>query len=147
MISVVRFPLAFWILSLTASSAFASAPEPHNGAEAAFLAYVDATRTRNLEALNELIANDSMTINGQLEVATKQSELAETKNNPAFNRMEVNELHSLLVKNTAVMSGVISVAYTNKAGEPVETRVRVLATLLKRHGRWQIVADESAPAH
>lgn len=60
--------------------------------------------------------------------------------------MQVDEIHSLIVHNTAVISGIVSAAFTDKTGKQVSVRVRVLATLLRRHGRWQIVAEESSPA-
>ncbi len=129
-----------------AGLAYASEPQ-HNEPEKVFLAYVDATRTKDLAALDRFIADDYLAINGQNKLATKAFELEEAKEAPVFNEMQVEEIHSLVVKNTAVITGIIGAAFTNSAGKPVQVRVRVLGTLLKRHGKWQIVADESAPAH
>ena len=141
---LVKIGLASLLFCTCAS---AETLEPHNEPEKAFLAYVDATRTKNLAMLDRLIADDYMTLNGNNRVADKQSELEETKENPRFNTMQVDEIHSRIVKGTAVISAIITAAYTSSAGKPVQARVRVLATLLKRHGQWQIIADESAPAH
>ncbi len=137
--------LATLFLLLWVTQAVAEPVQAHNEPEQVYLRYVDATRTGNLSALETCIANDYQTINGQNNLATKKDGLAEAKENPAFNTMQVDEIYSLIVHNTAVISGVVSAAFTNKAGKQVSVRVRVLATLLHRHGQWQIVADESSP--
>lgn len=137
--------LATLFLLLSATQVLAEPAQAHNQPEQVYLDYVNATRTGNLPALETYIADDYQTINGHNKLATKQDELAEAKQNPSFNTMQVDEIHSLIVRDTAVLSGIVSAAYTNNAGKQISIRVRVLATLLHRHGKWQIVADESSP--
>ena len=135
------------MIVFTGEVAWSQASTGNNDPEKTFAAYVEATRTKDIPVLTKVIADDYMTINGDNKLATKKSEIEEAKQNPSFDKMQLDEVHSLVIGGTAVVSGIISAAYTNRAGKPIEAKVRVLATLLKRRGVWQIVADESAPTH
>jgi ketosteroid isomerase-like protein len=57
--------------------------------------------------------------------------------------MQVDEIHSLVVGDAAVISALLTVAGTD-GGKAYKVQVRDLATFLKRDGRWQLVADQSA---
>ncbi len=117
----------------------------HNEPETAYLQYVAAWKAKDFATLNRVIADDYSTLNGEGKLANKAAELAEAKSDEPYSQMEVVELHSHLIGTTAVLSGVLTVAGTS-SGKPYTARARFLATLIQRNGKWQIVADESAPA-
>lgn len=120
-----------------------SSAQSGNGAESAYRQYIAAWKGKDIPALDALIADDYMTLNGQKKVAHKRDELDEARASPAYEAMEVNEIHSLLIGNTAVVSALLTVA-GSEGGKPYKVQVRDLATFLNRGGRWQIIADQSA---
>jgi len=127
-------------------NAYASSAEPQNDAEAVYTKYIVAWKEKDLSALDALIASDYMTVNGDNKVASKAMELDEAKTSPTFNRMDIDEIHSVVVANAAVVSGIITYSGTSSAGKSFSGRVRFIGTLVKRHGHWQLLADQSAPA-
>lgn len=141
----VRVVAAAWFCLTMAlpSFAFQEMPKAHNAAEAAYYDYVSAWKSKDLSRLDKVIAKDYMTLNGQKKVSTKASEIEEAKTSPAYGTMRVDEIHSLVVGDTAVISALLTVAGTSE-GEPYKVQVRDLATFLRRNGNWQLIADQSA---
>jgi ketosteroid isomerase-like protein len=123
--------------------AFQAALKAANPAEAAYLSYVAAWKSKDLTLLDKVIARDYMTLNGQKKVSTKSDEIEEAKTSPAYDTMRVDEIHSLVVGDTAVISALLTVAGISE-GKPYTVQVRDLATFLRRNGSWQLVADQSA---
>lgn len=96
-----------------------------------------------MPALDAVIAEEYMTLNGEKKVAHKSNEMAEAKTSPAYDVMQVDEIHSLIVGDTAVISALLTVAGTD-GGKAYKVQVRDLATFIKRAGHWQLIADQSA---
>jgi ketosteroid isomerase-like protein len=111
------------------------------------LKYVSAWKAKDIPSLDRLIADDYMTLNGESKLANKQSELAEAKDDPPYDRMDVLEIHSLIRGNTAVVTGILQADGKSAGGKPFSAKARFLATLLKRNGQWQLVADQSSPSN
>ena len=136
--------IAIALLALSGTLANAAAPvTPGNDAERAYLSYVAAWKAKDIPALSLVIADDYMTLNGEKKLAHKANELDEAKSGPSYDIMQVDEIHSTLVDNTAVISALLTVAGTAD-GKAYRVQVRDLATFLKRHGHWQLIADQSA---
>lgn len=131
------------LVSCATSTVFGEAIRPSNEAEKAYLQYVAAWKAKDLSTLDAVIASDYMTLNGEKKVAHKSNEMEEAKNSPAYDVMQVDEIHSVVVGDTAVISALLTVAGTD-GGKSYKVQVRDLATFVKRNGRWQLLADQSA---
>ena len=112
----------------------------------AFKAYVEAWKNKDLAALQRLIADDYMALNSENKVSSKENELATVKSDPVWNQMTVDEIHTHIVGNTAVASGLISAQGQRPDGTVFNAKVRFLGVLVKRGGKWQLLATESAAA-
>ena len=142
----MKLRLAATISAFTLLSTFISAQTavvPANGAERAYLDYVAAWKAKNLPALVSVIADDYMTLNGEKKVSHKSDELEEARSSPAYDVMQVDEIHSVVVKDTAVISTLLTVSGT-AGGKAYRVQVRDLATFVQRNGQWQLLADQSA---
>ncbi len=114
-----------------------------NDAEATYLRYLEASKNKDTGALSALIADDYSTLNGRGKLTTKADEISEVKSGPAFDSLTVTQLHSHIVGDTAVISCSLAIT-AHQNGSDLNVNARELAVLLKRNGRWQLVADESA---
>ena len=142
--AALRFVTAYAVLALSSTLTFAQAPiAPHNGAERAYMDYVAAWKAEDLPALEAVIADDYMTLNGEKKVSHKADELQEAKSSPAYDSMHVDDIHSVVVNDTAVVSSLLTVAGT-ASGKAYHVQVRDLATFVRRNGHWQLLADQSA---
>lgn len=140
----ITFSASVLLLALCATTAsFAEPVKASNGAEEAYMRYVAAWKAKDLHALDAIIAKDYMTLNGEKKIAHKSNEMEEAKSSPAYDVMQVDEIHSLVVGDAAVISALLTVAGTD-GGKAYKVQVRDLATFLKRDGHWQLVADQSA---
>ena len=144
LMTVKQYKAVIIVLAGWASTySFASPSQAGNGAESAYFQYVAAWKAKNLPALDAVIADDYMTLNGQKKVSHKSDEIEEAKTSPAYDEMQIDEIHSLVVGNTAVVSSLLTVAGSD-GGKAYKVQVRDLATFLKRNGHWQLIADQSA---
>lgn len=144
----------FWLLIsaflIVLSSACAAQNEKSSkddeAVQQAFKAYVEAWKNKDIASLQRLIADDYMALNSENKVSSKEIELATVKADPIWNQMTVDEIHTHIVGNTAVASGLISAEGKRPDGTVFNAKARFLAMLVKRAGKWQLLATESASA-
>jgi ketosteroid isomerase-like protein len=110
----------------------------------AYKAYIRAWKTRDVAALQKIIADDYMAVNFENKVSSKEIEISTAESDPLWNQMTVDEIHTHIVGTTAVASGFISAQGQRPDGNVFNAKVRFLAVLVKRDGRWQLLATESA---
>ena len=115
-------------------------------AENAYRAYIQAWKTKDMAALQNLISDDYMAVNFENKVSSKEIEIATAKNDAAWDAMSVDEIHARLFGNTAIASGLISAQGNKGDGTPFSAKVRFLAVLVKRNGQWQLAATQSSAA-
>lgn len=139
-----------WVLTVT--SVLAAQPlvgqneQDDQAVQEAYRAYIQAWKTRDIGALRRIIADDYMAVNFENKVSSKEIEIATAKSDPVWNEMMVDEIHTHVVGGTAVASGLISAQGQRADGNVFNAKARFLAVLVKRDGRWQLLATESAPA-
>lgn len=144
----------FWLLIsaflIVVSAACAAQNEKSSkddeAAQQAFKAYVEAWKNKDIASLQRLIADDYMALNSENKVSSKEIELATAKADPIWNQMTVDEIHTHIIGNTAVASGLISAEGKRPDGTVFNAKARFLAMLVKRAGKWQLLATESASA-
>ncbi len=72
-------------------------------AENAYRAYIQAWKTKDMAALQNLISDDYMAVNFENKVSSKEIEIATAKNDAAWDAMSVDEIHARLFGNTAIL--------------------------------------------
>ncbi len=112
----------------------------------AYKAYVQAWKTRNVAALQRIIADDYMAVNSENKVSSKATEIATAKADPVWQQMVVDEIYTHVVGDAAIASGLISAQGQRPDASVFNAKARFLAVLVKRGGRWQLLATESAAA-
>jgi uncharacterized protein (TIGR02246 family) len=110
----------------------------------AYRAYVQAWKAKDLAALKDLISPDYMAVNFEGTLSSKEIELVIAENDNEWTAMTVDEIWTRVWQDAAIASGFISAQGKTPDGKPVNARVRFLAMLVKRDGRWQLVATQSA---
>ena len=110
----------------------------------AYRAYVQAWKAKDFAALKDLISPDYMAVNFEGTLSSKEIELVMAENDNEWTAMTVDEIWTRVWQDAAIASGFISAQGKTPDGKPVNARVRFLAMLMKRDGRWQLVATQSA---
>jgi ketosteroid isomerase-like protein len=85
-----------------------------------------------------------MAVNFEGTLSSKEIELVIAENDNEWTAMTVDEIWTRVWQDAAIASGFISAQGKTPDGKPVNARVRFLAMLVKRDGRWQLVATQSA---
>jgi ketosteroid isomerase-like protein len=144
----VRLAVVAFVLSYLgqASPVLAQDSKEDESVKQAYRAYVDAWKNKDIPRLHKLIADDYMSMNSENKVDSKEGELATAKADPAWKQMTVDEIHTRIVGKTAVASGLLSAQGQRPDNSDFSVKVRFLAVLVKRDGRWQVLATESAKA-
>lgn len=146
----LRLTARIWVLAVTCVLAtqplFGQKEQDDEAVQEAYKAYIQAWKTRDIAVLQRIIADDYMAVNFENKVSSKEIEIATAKSDPVWNEMTVDEIHTHVVGGTAVASGVISAQGQRADGKVFNAKARFLAVLVKRDGRWQLLATESAPA-
>lgn len=125
---------------------FGQKEQDDEAVQEAYKAYIQAWQTKDIAALQRIIADDYMAVNFENKVSSKEIEIATAKSDPVWNQMMVDEIHTHVVGSTAVASGLISAQGQRADGSVFNAKARFLAVLVKRDGRWELLATESAPA-
>ena len=112
--------------------------------ENAYREYVRAWKTKDLAALRRIIADDYMAVNVLGVVSSKENEIGTAALDPRWDLMTVEEIHTNVFGAAAIASGFISARGETSQGEHIAARVRFLAALAKRNGKWQLMATQSA---
>ena len=110
----------------------------------AYDAYVRAWRMKDLTNLSKLISDDYLAVNFEGRVSDKANELATAREDLEWISMNVDEIHPRVFGTSAIASGIISAQGKRRDGTTLTARVRFLAALVKRDGRWQLVATQSS---
>ena len=111
----------------------------------AYREYVRAWKTKDLAALQRLLADDYMALNGEGEVSTKENEIATAKTDLLWDAMTVDEIHARVFRKRRDHFRSHFRGGKTGEGKTVDAKVRFLAALVKRNGNWQLVATQSAP--
>lgn len=114
-------------------------------AKDAYRQYVLAWKSKDVASLRQLIADDYMAVNGQGEVSTKENAIATASTDLVWDVMTVDEIHARIFGYSAVVSGLISAQGKTSEGKTISPKVRFLAALIKRKGRWQLAGTQSSP--
>jgi ketosteroid isomerase-like protein len=138
------FVAAVACFSLTQPLCAQQREKEESAVQDAYKAYIQAWKTRDVAALQKIIADDYMAVNFENKVSSKEIEIATAKSDPVWNQMTVDEIHTHIVGTTAVASGFIAAQGQRPDGSVFNAKVRFLAVLVKRDGRWQLLATESA---
>jgi uncharacterized protein (TIGR02246 family) len=112
--------------------------------ENTYKAYVQAWKTKDIAALQDLISDDYMAVNFENRVSSKKIEIATAKNDAAWDAMKVDEIHARVFGASAIASGFISAQGKKTDGAPFSAKVRFLAVLVKQNGQWQLAATQSS---
>ena len=111
----------------------------------AYEAYVQAWKTKDIAALRKLISDDYMAMNADSKLSDKENEIATAKTDAEWISMTIDEIHTRVLRKTGFASGLLSAQGKRADGTVFSARVRFLAALVKRNGRWQLVATQSTP--
>ena len=125
---------------------FKTSAQSHNEEESVqytYRAYVQAWKTKDLAALEKLISPEYMAVNSEGKLSTRQIELATAKSDSEWDAMTVDEIHTRVWGDTAIVSGFISAEGKKPDGSSFNARVRFLAMLVKEDGTWHLVATQS----
>ncbi len=112
---------------------------------AAERAWVQAHRDLDLQALEQLMAEEYLHIRADGSVIGKQTDLASYRRGDRhWDYAESDEYRVEVFGNTAVLVGRWRARGVN-AGEPFDYAARFLSVYVKRAGRWQMVVAQSTP--
>ncbi len=137
---------ALSIMILAVPPAFTRSANDDESVQAAYKAYIQAWKSKDLIALQQLIAEDYMAMNSENQVATKADEIAGAKADLHWDEMMVDEIHTHVLGNSAIASGLLSARGKRADGSDLTVKVRFLAVLERRNGTWQLAADQLTPA-
>lgn len=129
--------------SLMASPAMSSPPPTpdEQAAMAATQAACDAIRLRDLAALERLLAPDFTLVGPGADVQSRAQVIDEVKaGDPAYERFENHGMTARTYGDTAVVLGITSLK-GRSGGKPFAVDVRFTDTLVRRGGRWALVAS------
>jgi ketosteroid isomerase-like protein len=143
-LTLICASLAVGLMSPGPISSFSAEDKSTEAAEQAYKAYVKAWKLKDLMALQNLISENYMAVNFEGKVSDKANEITTARKDAEWNSMSVDEIHTRIFGNTAIVSGFISAQGRRKDGEIFNARVRFLAALVKRDGIWQLVATQSS---
>ena len=139
------------IVSMIASSpallppaALSESTRDEQAVENTYKAYVQAWKTKDIAALQDLISDDYMAVNFENRVSSKEIEITTAKNDAAWDAMNVDEIHARVFGASAIASGFISAQGKKTDGAPFTARVRFLAVLVRQNGQWQLAATQSS---
>ncbi|NMO22140.1 nuclear transport factor 2 family protein [Pyxidicoccus fallax] len=137
-------PLATCLM-LLALAAHAAAPKPEDAVIEALHAGCEAFRTGN-ESLAAGFLGDGFTLTDTSgNVTTREQTLLELRNKEP--RYEVFRNHDMKVRlygDTAVVNGITSLKGV-AGGKPFTSELRFTDTLIKRNGKWRLVASHVSP--
>ncbi|MFP2910624.1 nuclear transport factor 2 family protein [Pyxidicoccus sp. 3LFB2] len=139
-------PLAACLMLLALAAPALAAPKSEESAVLEALhAGCEAFRTGDVRAASDFLA-DGFTLTGSSgSVTTREQTLTELRNKEP--RYEVFRNHDMKVRfygDTAVVNGITSVKGTS-GGQPFAAELQFTDTLVKRGGKWRIVASHVSP--
>jgi hypothetical protein len=91
--------------ALLPPAALSESNRDEQAVENTYKAYVQAWKTKDIAALQNLISDDYMTVNFENRVSRKEIEIASAKNDAARDAMNVDEIHARDFGAIAIASG------------------------------------------
>ncbi len=141
------------VVMLVAASSFAFSQTTSNKAKSSgsdeqaiqqFLNELAAAVGRNdTAALDRMYADDYTFVNSSGAVVTKAQRLAAIKSGDSkYESVSIDESNSRMYENTAVAT-VRAMIKGQNAGQDISGQYRVTTMLVKKNGRWHVVAQQS----
>lgn len=139
-------PVAAWVVLLAlVAPAIAASPSEEKAVLDALHAGCEAFRIGDVRRVTEFLG-EGFTLTGSSGVVTTREEtIAEVRNKEP--RYEVFRNHGMKVRlygDTAVVNGITTVKGTS-GGKPFAAELQFTDTLVKRDGKWRIVASHVSP--
>lgn len=120
----------------------------HALGDAATLTYMEnewneAYRTRNAAWFERNFADNAITTDSRGVVRTKAGEIASLRTDRmVIESMELSELNTRVEGDVAVVTGVNRIRGRDEQGRPFDRQVRFTDTLVRRDGRWLVLASQ-----
>jgi ketosteroid isomerase-like protein len=103
----------------------------------------EAVLSRNIEAMDRLLADDYIGIEPNGMIETKTQAIDRWKNHEVqFDRMDLSELHVRIYGDTAVVNSKARVEGHNRSG-PMDGEYRYTRVYHLQNGQWQVVSFEA----
>lgn len=103
----------------------------------------DAFRLRDVGALERLLAPEFTLVGPSADVQTREQALAEVRaGEPRYAVFRNHSMSARVWGDAAVVVGITSLEGT-AGGKPFKADVRFTDTLIRRDGRWQMVASQA----
>jgi hypothetical protein len=138
-------PLAACLVLLALAAPAVAAPKPEDAVIEALHAGCEAFRTGNESLAAEFLGDGFTLVDTSGNVTTREETLLELRNKEP--RYEVFRNHDMKVRlygDTAVVNGITSVKGVS-GGKAFAAELRFTDTLVKRNGKWRIVASHVSP--
>ena len=104
---------------------------------------MQAMATKDIVALDALLADDLVYTHSSARLDTKQSLIANMKSGATvYSAVEPSEVRAQDLGDAVVLTGVALIKVTSN-GNDLDFRVRFTDAFAKRSGRWQMVAWQS----
>jgi uncharacterized protein DUF4440 len=140
----VKKAAGFFALALATSSLGSPASEGEAAVELSLYRACDAFRDGEVAYLSEFLGDGFTLTDSSGKVTTRDETLAEIRNREP--RYEVFRNHGMNVRlygDTALVNGVTSLKGTS-SGQPFEVEVQFTDTLIRKSGRWVLVASHAS---
>lgn len=103
----------------------------------------DAFRLRDIAALERLLAPEFTLVEPGADVQTREQALAEVRaGEPRYAVFRNHSMSARVYGDAAIVVGITSLEGT-AGGKPFKVDVRFTDTLIRRAGRWQMVASQA----
>lgn len=134
----LAFALLFSFVGVQAQSA------DEKAVVAAEKARFEAQVSKNIDALNQLLADDLVYVHSSGNVDTKQSYIQSIKEgNSTYNSIDVQEQKVRLYGKTAIINGICYIKRPAVDGKNNDLKLRYTDVYVKKGGRWQMVTWQS----
>ena len=134
----LAFALLFSFVGVQAQSA------DEKAVVAAEKARFEAQVSKNLDVLNQLLADDLVYVHSSGNVDTKQSYIQSIKEgNSTYNSIDVQEQKVRLYGKTAIINGICYIKRPAVDGKNNDLKLRYTDVYVKKGGRWQMVTWQS----
>lgn len=134
----LAFALLFSFVGVQAQSA------DEKAVVAAEKARFEAQVSKNIDVLNQLLADDLVYVHSSGNVDTKQSYIQSIKEgNSTYNSIDVQEQKVRLYGKTAIINGICYIKRPAVDGKNNDLKLRYTDVYVKKGGRWQMVTWQS----
>jgi ketosteroid isomerase-like protein len=100
----------------------------------------EAMRTRDLAALDRLLASDLIYTHGDGRVVDKAAFIADLKTGDfQYQAIQASDVNVRLLGDVAIVTGAAAMSVVNK-GVPADIRIRYTNVHVRRNGAWQMIA-------